>query len=560
MKKTLLVGLDAACWEYLEPLLEAGRMPALQRLMEAGCYGTLGSTMPPWTPAAWATLVTGKNPGRHGIFDMLWRRPGSYDFLPTDGRLRRGTPFWQRLNEQGIRVGLVNVPFTYPPQPLNGFVVAGFGTPASATDVTYPPELRATIGQKYETYEPAVAADFLQSAPPAAILETEIEHQARQVEISLLFSQQFQVDVLVINLMLTDHANHKMPDRAQVAEAYAHADSHLDRLLSAFGPDNVMLISDHGSNRLKGDFLLNAWLRDQGYLVQARQAPAERSAALNWILLQWLHHHRGWSGLPEKVLRRLLRALFFRLPAAGQQKIWDHLNQIIPFAREHVLLSNEPDYEKTRLFPASVYSGLLYLNVAGREPSGQVPAGEQAGLAAEIAARLGEIRDPETGEPLFSKIYTGRELYSGPALAHAPDLIIDSYDSGWNIRTSKHIPAPECARDRYFVAAAGNRRDFGWHSRDGMFVFAGPDFCVGPTAVAGQLTDIPATLLHLYDVPIPDDYDGRVLSELLTEPLSRRPVRRQPGDGDTPELLHEPYTNEEAEELVGHLRALGYLD
>lgn len=83
-KKTIVVGLDAACWDYLNPLLNAGHLPTLRSFMDAGIWGTLLSTMPPWTPAAWSSIVTGKNPGKHGIYDLLWRRPGSYEFIPIN--------------------------------------------------------------------------------------------------------------------------------------------------------------------------------------------------------------------------------------------------------------------------------------------------------------------------------------------------------------------------------------------------------------------------------------------------------------------------------------------
>ena len=338
--KTLFVGLDAACWEYLEPLLQTNQMPRLRQLMDAGISGTMHSTMPPWTPTAWATLVTGKNPGKHGVFDMTYRRPGTYDFTPTNAGKRVGTPFWNRLNDAGLRVGLVNIPFTYPPTPLDGFMVNGFGTPDSAENVTYPAELLNWIKQQFERFEPAVPAKFLQSAPPEEILEREKVHQSYQVEIAVEMAKRYQTDVLTINLMLTDHANHKMPHMEQVQEAYRLADLDLGQLIDTFQPDNVMLISDHGSSRLKGDFLLNAWLRDEGYFVQAENNPTERKAALNWLLLQWLRGQKGWSGTAEKLVRRIIRSTLFKLPESIQAKFWKRMEAAFPFPREYVLGRN----------------------------------------------------------------------------------------------------------------------------------------------------------------------------------------------------------------------------
>lgn len=559
MSKTLLVGLDAACWSYLDPLLEAGKMPTLQRLIESGTWGTIQSTMPPWTPTAWASIITGKNPGKHGIFDMMWRRPGTYEFTPTNAKARMGTPFWKRLNEAGVRVGVVNAPFTYPCDPLDGFIVCGFGTPNSASDVTYPREVHQWIEQQFGHYEPAVEPKFLRTASPAEIFEVEREHQARQVQIALEMANRYEVDVLVINLMFTDHANHKMPEMEQVQAAYAQADIDLDTLIQGFQPDNVMLISDHGSNRLQGNFLLNEWLRDQGYYVQAENVSSDRSAALNWILVKWLKSHNGWSGPQEIILRRLARESLLKLPNGVQERFWDKVDAVIPFAREHVLLSDQPDYSRTRVFPGSIYSGLLYFNLIDREPQGVMSVEERQALASEVAEKLLEVKEPETGEPLFSNVYAAKDIYTGSAVEHAPDLIIDSYDKGWNIQATKYTPIPERTKDRYFVDLR-SQRDFGWHSRDGIFVFSGPAFNVGPVSSEGHVMDIPATLLHLNGVPIPEDYDGRVLTELFASELVQQPVQYQPGDVEVPVSTDEAYSTEEAEELMSHLRALGYLD
>ena len=559
MDRTLLVGLDAACWEYLQPVLDAARMPTLQQLLDTGSWGTMQSTMPPWTPTAWASIITGKNPGKHGVYDMLWRRPGTYEFTPTNALSRRGTPFWKYLNRQGIRVGLVNVPFTYPLDDIDGFTVCGFGTPNSVPDPAFPEDALSWIRQRYPDFKPEVDSTFLQTAPPERILNEEIDHQARNVEIATSLANRYQVDFLAINLMLTDHANHKMPLMEQLRKAYELSDSHLMRLIDAFKPDHILLISDHGSSRLKGDFLLNAWLRDHGYYVQTDNNPGERRDALNWILLQWLQNRFALKGKPEKALRLLIRELSLKSPNWFQDKFLNGFNEIIPFASEHVRKNSQPDYARTMVFTGSVYSGLLHLNLIGREPNGLVSREQRGIVLSKLSKELKEIEEPDTGRSLFSNVYTSEEIYSGRALDHAPDLILDSYDSNWNIRMRKHIPVPEKARGKYFVDVA-NRRDFGWHSRDGMFVFCGEGFKPGRTEVALHVMDTPAALLNLYGVPIPEDYDGRVPDEVMMEGSHRKEINFQRGDDEGEWLEGEVLSEQESEELANHLRALGYLD
>lgn len=534
-------------------------MPTLQRLMDAGISGTLKSTMPPWTPTAWASIVTGKNPGKHGVFDMMFRRPGEYEFSPTNASTRNGSPFWKYLNRRGLQVGLVNVPFTYPPSHLDGFAVSGFGTPSSVSDFAYPPELSPWIEQEYGKFEPVVSAQFLRRSTPKEILEKEKWHQRQMVQLAIELAERFQVEILAINLMLPDHANHKMPQMEQVRDAYRWSDSDLDALVRAYRPDNVMLISDHGSSRLKGDFLLDAWLRDQGYYIEAKSLPLERAAALNWLLIQWLQYDHGWSGRPEKIARRMLKDMLLTLPDKLTDGIWSRLDKIMPNAREYVLLSGRPDHSRTLLYPGSVYSGLLYFNLTGREPTGVLSSEDRYKLATEIATKLRQIEEPETRQPLFGNVYTSEELYRGPAAEHGPDLIIDSYDGGWNTRTVRYSSIPGPVRNKYFVDAA-NGIDFGWHSRDGIYVFSGPAFGKGFSSCKGNVMDVPATLLHLHGVPVPDDYDGRVLAELLAPELGEQQIEFQPGDRVDKGSLDGSYSSDEAEEVMNHLRALGYLD
>jgi predicted AlkP superfamily phosphohydrolase/phosphomutase len=561
MKKTLLVGFDAACWEYLDPLLQTGRLPTVQRLIDSGTWGTLQSTLPALTPTAWASIITGKNPGKHGVFDMLVRHPDTYEFRPTNAQMRRGTPFWQRLTERGLRVGLINVPFTYPPEPIDGFVVTGFGTPNSASDFAYPGEVLKRITAQFGRYQPQVDREILLNSSPSEIWRAEQEVQAQQVEAAVLLSDQFPVEVLAINLMLLDHANHKMPHMSQVQEAICQTDSDLAYLIQSFQPDNVMLISDHGSRRVKGDFLLHAWLRDHGYCTQVERTSAEKPAALNWVLKQWLQARWGANGgVQSKTLQHLSRRLLPWLPQQISNRVWHELDQTVPFAREHVKFSGEIDYVRSSAYPGAQYSGLIYLNLVGRESAGVVSGEEKEAFLAKLVGELAQISDPDTNDPLFAGVYSSGMLYEGPMAELGPDIIIDSYNAQWNIlSTFRRGARAENVHAGYFV---DNFNDFGHHSRDGIFIFSGDDFNdAGFASGERQIRDVPATLLHLYGIPIPDDYDGRVLERLLApEFVSQQPISYQPGDEESSVSVEDLYSPEEAEELLGHLRALGYVD
>ncbi|MDX1385235.1 MAG: alkaline phosphatase family protein, partial [Thermoanaerobaculia bacterium] len=313
--RTLVVGLDSACWEYVEPLLARGEMPALARLLAQGSSRTLESTMPPWTPVAWASLVTGKNPGKHGVLDMVAGEPPR----PVGSGDRSGTPLWRWLNEAGVSTGLVNVPFDHPPGPIDGFALCGLGAPAAAPDLATPPELGEWLRDCCGGWEPSVAPEALAEASPAETYALEREHQGRQVELACALQQRRPVDVLVTNLLLPDHANHQLADFAAVERAYRDTDADLEVLLDELEPRNVVLLSDHGSTRARGVFHLGEWLRDGGWLVRERRGRKGRRDALNSLLVRRATAQGATSGAAEKLRRRLRlwRLLLGVDPVAG---------------------------------------------------------------------------------------------------------------------------------------------------------------------------------------------------------------------------------------------------
>jgi predicted AlkP superfamily phosphohydrolase/phosphomutase len=319
-----------------------------------------------------------------------------------------------------------------------------------------------------------------------------------------------------------------------------------------------MLISDHGSSRLSGDFWLGGWLRDHGFVIERENGPEAQAAALNWLLLEQARTAGHDSGFAQRVIRRLKRLGLQSAPAGVRKRLWARLEADLPDAQAFIRWSGEVDLDRSALIPGSAYAGLLYVNPAY--------SGDRAALLAELRSGLMKVIDPDTGRRLFTAVHDGRSLYDAPEVA--PDVVVDAYDSTWNIRTGKYTSHPGPAEAGYFYRAAAHR-DFGWHSRDGVYVFAGPAFSgeqrgaragLADTAARAGLADIAATLLHLHAVPLPEDFDGAVMRAALSEALRSRPAERQAPIEDTGDPAGEAYSAEEAEALTDHLRSLGYLD
>ena len=127
----LIIGLDGATWDLIDPWIDAGDLPNLAALRSGGLSGPLASTVPAATFPSWTTFSTGVNPGKHGIFDFTRRELGTYDVRFVNASFRKVPTVWRRLSDHGRRVCVLGIPGSYPPEDLNGLMVSGFDTPVT---------------------------------------------------------------------------------------------------------------------------------------------------------------------------------------------------------------------------------------------------------------------------------------------------------------------------------------------------------------------------------------------------------------------------------------------
>src|SRR5579883_3412864 len=141
--RAVIFGVDGLSFRILQPLIERGDLPNFARLQREGVVSELISTVPPMTPPAWMSLVTGLKPAKHGVYDF-WQ----YDER-GEGRLvtrrRGGSAIWNMLSEYGKAVVVVNVPLTYPPEAVRGVLLSGIQGASERGNFTYPAALRGEL-------------------------------------------------------------------------------------------------------------------------------------------------------------------------------------------------------------------------------------------------------------------------------------------------------------------------------------------------------------------------------------------------------------------------------
>ena len=153
--RLVIIGLDGGTFDLILPWIKAEKLPSIAKVINASSYGRLSSTHPPSTFPAWTTFMTGKNPGKHGIYDFTQHKKNAYGIQFINSTFRRGKTLWQILSECGKRVGVLGLPATYPPEPINGFIICGFDSPVTTgidSSFTYPKELYRELKKQLGPY------------------------------------------------------------------------------------------------------------------------------------------------------------------------------------------------------------------------------------------------------------------------------------------------------------------------------------------------------------------------------------------------------------------------
>ena len=264
-----------------------GRLPNLSKLANNGVSGRLESAIPPVTPPAWTSFMTGKNPGKHGIFYFFQSQPGSYAMRYANAGSRRSKTFFRLLSDAGVSVGSVNIPFTYPPEHLNGFQISGLDAPSEKSAFIHPPELRDELEKLVGKIRFDIThLGFMNTDERREQVLAEMAHVDEQWEkISLYLLEKHPTDVMMFTFMSIDtvqhhfwqymNPSHFMYDAQSapkfgdaVLRVYQRLDAVVGKILERIPEETtVVVVSDHGGGPVSDRVLyLNRFLEQLGLL------------------------------------------------------------------------------------------------------------------------------------------------------------------------------------------------------------------------------------------------------------------------------------------------------
>ena len=572
--KAVIIGLDAATWTLIRPWMAEGGMPNLAKLMNQGVSGTFRSILPPITPPAWTSFMTGKNPGKHGVFHFIETAADSYAMNYANGGSRRSPTVWKILNDAGFSVGTMNIPFTYPPEALDGFQISGLDTPAANSQFVYPASLKGElIGHLGKINHDLRFLGNMSTDHRRAQVLAEMEKIDQQwTAVAFYLLEYHPQDVMMFVFMSIDTVQHYFwqymdpthflydPKAAlrfgnAVRAVYERLDAVTGRIIEKLPKDaTVFVVSDHGGGPVVDrTVFLNRYLHHLGLLHYREDENGAR------------HGRFGLRKIKLKILQGAYS--FLRSSLSSRQK--SLLAEIFPHLRKRAELAYtsfvDIDWYRTKAFCSEVLASPpnIWINLKGIKPRGIVDRSEYNALTNFIIEKLRELKDPRTGEPIIARVYRRDELFRGPFSNEAADLIID-----WWSEDSLFSTAPSLAKDRgkpaVIIEEHRPSEDSVWggtHRLDGIFVAAGSALKRGATIENAQLIDFAPTLLHLFGLAVPEDMDGRVLADAFRpEFLAAHPVKAGAASGISESNRSSGYTDEESAKVEQRLQALGYLE
>ncbi len=575
-RKVFVIGLDGATFDLILPWVKERKLPSIAKLMSEGAWGELESTIPPNSAPAWASFATGMNPGRHGIFHFRELGRQSHTKNINNALSFGCKPLWFILSDEDRKVGVINIPFTYPPSHLNGFMVSGLDTPGVNCTFTYPEGLLSEIKQEIGDYRiEAEMSDLYRirgEEDRVRFIESVLDTERIRADAVKYLMRRYPWDFFMVVFMAIDRMQHrcwKFMDKnhphynpsenkfaGAVLTAYKLLDRKVGEIMTLLGADaTVIILSDHGCGPSPGKYIdMNKWLTTLNLLHYA-----DRHEISSYFSKE------GLKRIGARVFKHLILENLRRyLPIRIRHLLRDGLSQSYDRIKSYTAYS-DIDWSRTRAFAEDVIEvvSAIWINLKGRELDGIVEKGrEYEELRDNIIRYVKEIRDPDTGERVAKGVYKKEDHYHGPYIDKTPDIIVEWKDDCFRTQL---VSGKGKALSNGFIGEITSEESSqtfsGEHRRNGIFIIKGEGILKGVSISGARIFDVAPTILYLLGQSIPARMDGRVITDAFEIGFIREnPVRYT--DMKVEKMTdesHRVYSAEEAKKVEERLKGLGYL-
>ncbi|MHC4115443.1 MAG: alkaline phosphatase family protein [Planctomycetota bacterium] len=536
--RSFFLGLDGMTLNVVEPYVKAGFLPNLKRIMDAGSYGILHSTIPSITGPGWVSLATGKNPGKHGVYEFRKRIHYKGELI-TKSTSPGAEPIWSILSRNSKNVTVINAPFTYPPDKVNGVMISGFMTPSTDTEFVFPKEVRNEVFDLLPNYRFEVSQKTLMRSSNTNRLSKEIYAITEDVRrLMNHFLDKNETDLFYTVFIGPDRLQHFLwhqvvSMRPECVEYYKLLDDIIGDILNRMDDETVLFIaSDHGFEQAKKSFCINNLFRQMGLLHIRGNIPIKKRLGRLKFTTENIERFAVRSGLSK--IKKIIPS-----------SVINFANNFIP---SKLITESQVDWQKTQVFSLLRY-GIISVNLKGRESDGIVQEKDYAQLCEIIRRKLLEVKDPATGQTIVKEVFKGQELYSPECSGDMPDLVV--------LMKKDYLVREALWEDTISKSKFGKRYVTADHHRDGIFIAYGNNIINNRTDA--NIYDIMPTMLYLMGVAIPEDVDGRVLTEIISPDFVEKNRIKIEKKTKLAPLQENTLSREESKKIRERLRNLGYL-
>jgi len=514
MSRTFVLGLDGASWRLLEPWIEAGDLPNIAALRNEGSWATSRSCLPPVTFPNWKSYSSGKNPGKFGVywFERVDLDSGRIEVM--NGQNFETAELWDYLNDDGISTGVVNMPTMYPPRDLDGVVVAGGPDAVNGeyrsieSGYTSPYSLASRLETEYDYRvhpDPLLSSNEERNEEVEAILSL----LDTRLQVAYDMYVEDELEFVHVTLFYLNVLHHFFWDDTPTKRAWELVDEWVGKLAD-LDDTNLVLMSDHGSAATTTEFYINEWLAENGY--QRRTRSVEQYFRKAGVTRENVLSVAKKAGLVNFLAATVPESVQELVPQSAGAKRDRKLEQVVLPETKAVASAQGP----------------IYIN----------PAFDVDQVRDELIADLRNVTD-EDGDPIFTDVYPGEDVYRGPFVEEGPDVVVDQRP-GVHVNDGMGRGVVQTAPDRWSAENTPN----------GIFVADGPDFEPRGEMDPVSITDIAPTILRSYGVDVPTDIDGEVIPSLVDD-----------GQEGTREPIRIDATDERAgEDVAERLKKLGYME
>ena len=473
MKNSVLImGIDGVSWDLLRPWIEDGKLPTLSRLVQKGASGNLKTVIPPLSCTAWTSLFTGTNPGKHGIYEYT-TESGKL----INSKLIKSEKIWNILSKHNKRCCVVNVPLTYPVDELNGYMISSFLTPPNEKIYSYPKEIMPLLEQlgyrisiKHEKFAFLPNTKEIAEQKESILKDLYDVLEKRYLTLKELMNENWDFFYFVFNE--TSTLQYLFFDRKDLMlEFFKKIDDYLGDLIEVFSSKNknpyIFIVSDHGYNPAPTiQFNLRKWLQEEGFLKDHRT-------------------------LFQKIIPKIYKIVNKK-----------SLSKLIFF------LDKPKEVREAFLRKSVETSKIYYRNPGIYIEDKNMNKTEYDGLRNLIMEKLKQTKDIFTQDTIFQVVEKKEDIYSGNSLKHAPDIILVSK----NKYVLNFLYDSEKTFENIKLNMPGNHTT----SLQGIIIANGQDITYKRNDDSSIL-DIFPTLLHILNVPLPKNIDGKVIKNIFKE-------------------------------------------